>query len=287
MEDVLDPVSSTGQALNTHRTASLYETFPAVVKKCRLQEATLVMQRTKGLIDQDMLEMLIAPISNLRREHEREVELLVEQKKLNEQFDQLEGIIRSYFARYADAVASLDSEGMKELMRLLDVRLVASPGRVMVTGVLDPSLFTTGQTLACQQPLYINNSFPGNILSFNDGPESVTDPGESMVEFHPGNVTFMVAARGNERFGEFYISGAANRLGKSGTFHSGDLLHESTSATRDSKPSEPLVKVLSSLPRGLAGKPLAGFRATPSRRIPVLCGMIVYVIRFNNQLLHR
>ena len=40
-------------------------------------------------------------------------------------------------------------------------------------------------------------------------------------------------------------------------------------------------------PRGLAGKPLAGFRATPSRRIPVLCGMIAYVIRFNNQLLHR
>ena len=120
----------------------------AQVKKCRLQEATLVMQRTKGLIDQDMLEMLIAPISNLRREHEREVELLVEQKKLNEQFDQLEGIIRSYFARYADAVASLDSEGMKELMPLLDVRLVASPGRVMVMGVLDPSLFTTGQTLA-------------------------------------------------------------------------------------------------------------------------------------------
>ena len=40
-------------------------------------------------------------------------------------------------------------------------------------------------------------------------------------------------------------------------------------------------------PRSLAGKPLAGFRATPSRRIPVLYGMVVYVIRFNNQLLHR
>ena len=40
-------------------------------------------------------------------------------------------------------------------------------------------------------------------------------------------------------------------------------------------------------PRGLAGKPLSGFRATPSRRIPVLCGIIVYVIRFNNQLSHR
>ena len=42
-----------------------------------------------------------------------------------------------------------------------------------------------------------------------------------------------------------------------------------------------------SVARGLAGKPLAGFRATPSRRIPVLCGMIAYVMRFNNQLLHR
>ena len=46
-------------------------------------------------------------------------------------------------------------------------------------------------------------------------------------------------------------------------------------------------RVTSSVPRSLAGKPLAGFRATPSRRIPVLYGMVVYAIRFNNQLLHR
>ena len=39
--------------------------------------------------------------------------------------------------------------------------------------------------------------------------------------------------------------------------------------------------------RGLAGKPLAGFRATPDRSIIVLCGMIVSVIRFKNPLLHR
>ena len=39
--------------------------------------------------------------------------------------------------------------------------------------------------------------------------------------------------------------------------------------------------------RSLAGKPLAGFRATPSRPNPVLYGMVVYAIRFNNLLLHR
>ena len=40
-------------------------------------------------------------------------------------------------------------------------------------------------------------------------------------------------------------------------------------------------------PRSLAGKPLAGFRATPDRRIIVLFGMIVSVIRFKNPQLHR
>ena len=39
--------------------------------------------------------------------------------------------------------------------------------------------------------------------------------------------------------------------------------------------------------RSLAGKPLAGFRATPDRRIIVLFGMIVSVIRFKNPQLHR
>ena len=39
--------------------------------------------------------------------------------------------------------------------------------------------------------------------------------------------------------------------------------------------------------RSLAGKPLAGFRATPSRRNPVLYGMVVYAIRFTHPLLYR
>ena len=40
-------------------------------------------------------------------------------------------------------------------------------------------------------------------------------------------------------------------------------------------------------PRSLAGKPLAGFRATPDRRIIALFGIIVSVIRFKNPQLHR
>ena len=40
-------------------------------------------------------------------------------------------------------------------------------------------------------------------------------------------------------------------------------------------------------PRSLAGKPLAGFRATSTRRKPVLFGIIIYVIRFTHPLLYR
>ena len=39
--------------------------------------------------------------------------------------------------------------------------------------------------------------------------------------------------------------------------------------------------------RGLAGKPLAGFCTTPSRRITVVYGVIAYVIRFETPSLHR
>ena len=39
--------------------------------------------------------------------------------------------------------------------------------------------------------------------------------------------------------------------------------------------------------RGLAGKPSAGFCTTPSRRITVVYGVIVYAIRFKTPSLHR
>ena len=41
------------------------------------------------------------------------------------------------------------------------------------------------------------------------------------------------------------------------------------------------------LARGLAGKPLAGFCTTPSRRITAVFGVIVYAIRFKTPSLHR
>ena len=118
------------------------------VDKGRRQAATLAMQVAKDLIDQEMFESLVAPMNNLMLQREREMAMLLEQKERSEGLDQLEEYIRACFSKYAENLDSLDSEGKQRLMRLLNVQIVGGPGRVTVTGVLDPSLFTIERTLA-------------------------------------------------------------------------------------------------------------------------------------------
>ena len=118
------------------------------IKKCRTELGTLVMQRTKGIIDQEMLERLAGPLNNLLAEHERDLDVLNGQKEMKEGWEELEARVRVAFLRYAQGLESLDLEVRVRLLRLLRVRLVATPGRVLVTGVLDPMLFTTAQTSA-------------------------------------------------------------------------------------------------------------------------------------------
>ena len=126
------------------------------VKKHRLKLATLTMQRTKENIDQEtkenidqeMYESLSAPVNNFLAQLAKDIAGLEEQKKLSEGWDRVEERIRMAFSRYSESLDTLDDEGMQRLMRLLNIRLVMGPGRVLVTGVLEPSLFTIAQTLA-------------------------------------------------------------------------------------------------------------------------------------------
>ena len=121
------------------------------VTKVRLQVASLSIQEAKSLIDLEMFETLVAPMNHLLAQYEKESALLVEQKGRTEGFDKFEEQVRAAFLRYANGLDSLDSEGLQQLMRLLNIRLVAGPGRLLVTGVLDPSLFTIGRTSASQR----------------------------------------------------------------------------------------------------------------------------------------
>ena len=118
------------------------------IRKARKEEDTLVMQRTKELIDQETLERLIAPITNYRVKMEEELTLLLEQRKLNDNVDNVQESVFRGLAAYRKGLSELDTEARNRLLRLLGIRLVGRGRRVLVTGVIDPSLFTTGQTSA-------------------------------------------------------------------------------------------------------------------------------------------
>ena len=121
------------------------------VKKHRVELGTLTLQRTKEIIDQDMYESLCAPINNLLAGLEKEIAGLADQERSAQGWARLEERVQAAFANIAKSLDELDDEGLQRLLRLLNIKITGGPGRVLVTGLLDPSLVTIAQTSASQR----------------------------------------------------------------------------------------------------------------------------------------
>ena len=106
------------------------------------------MRDVRGEIDKRAFKNLLAPIVNLRLQLEEDLELLNRQMALTEGFDDLQAQVEALCRQYSDRLDELGREDRLRLFRLLNVRLTGSPGRVSVTGILDPSFFTTVRILA-------------------------------------------------------------------------------------------------------------------------------------------
>ena len=109
---------------------------------------TLTFQRQHNHIGQGRYERLLAPVNAMLERLEEELALLVVQKAETENWDVLEEKVRAVFLAYKEGLSTLDKESRLRLSRLLNVRVTYFHGRVLVTGVLDPALFTTAQTSA-------------------------------------------------------------------------------------------------------------------------------------------
>ena len=107
------------------------------------------MKDVRGEIDKRAFKNLLAPIVNLRLQLEEDLELLNRQMALIEGFDNLQTQAEALCRQYSDRLDELGREDRLRLFRLLNVRLTRSPRRVSVTGILDPTLFTTERTWAC------------------------------------------------------------------------------------------------------------------------------------------
>ena len=121
------------------------------IEKCARQIRILAMERAKELIDQTMFEGLIAPITNLKGSYEQDLELLAKQRALSEEGEAVERNIRACFDRYVQEIDDLDSDGVRALLNLFKVHVVATKNRVVVTGVIDPRVFTIEHTLALRR----------------------------------------------------------------------------------------------------------------------------------------
>ena len=77
-----------------------------------------------------------------------------------------------------------------------------------------------GSAAAPQQAAPADTSAPApvEITTSSEAPTAVpqvmSEPGDAMSQIHPGNVTFMVAAWGDERFDRTFSGGASNSYGR-------------------------------------------------------------------------
>ena len=118
------------------------------VQKVRSEKMNLVRQHARGVIDQQMLDELVGPVNLLLDKHEKNLGVLEEQRRLQDAADEVEKRIRAAFARYAAHLDEVTSEAKVALMSRLNVKVVASTERALVTAEIDPSVFTIEHTLA-------------------------------------------------------------------------------------------------------------------------------------------
>ena len=121
------------------------------LRKKELEADTLAVQNSKGLVKQRRLERLIRPLEVAIERLEEELAQLRRQKADLANWELVEERVREAFSRYGDGLAALNNRERQRLMRLLNVKVTAFRGRVLVTGTLDPALFTIEQTLASRR----------------------------------------------------------------------------------------------------------------------------------------
>ena len=118
------------------------------ISKCRSEMRMMVVQRTRNLIDQAMLEELLAPARTLEASYDAQLATLEAQREIQDADEQVEQQLKALFDRYHERLDSLSFDQWQTLLGLLQIRIEATKEHVLVTGVIDPSLITIAHTLA-------------------------------------------------------------------------------------------------------------------------------------------
>ena len=134
----------TGQADLTELMADLQRK----VRDCRSREGRFLTLFGDAVIDEDALRSQIAPVQELRRECELQLDELKRQRQLAQSADRVRDQILETCNDLAQGVDDLDYDGKRRMLGVLDVKAEPRPGEVSMTMTLSGKSTTTEHTWA-------------------------------------------------------------------------------------------------------------------------------------------
>ena len=110
------------------------------MEKSRLEVATLTKQLMGERIDQEMYESLLAPVNHLLAQLEKDIAVLKEQEKVEEERDQFGEWVRAALSKYSDSLD--DFEDKRATFSAFGVKVQATRDEMSITVVVDPKVTT-------------------------------------------------------------------------------------------------------------------------------------------------
>ena len=136
---------NTGQGDLTQLVADLRRK----VRDCRSRESRFLTLFGDAVIDEDSLRSQIAPIQELRRECEAQLDELERQRQLAQSAGRVRDQVLETCNHLAHGIDGLDYDGRRRMLGVLDVKAVAQPGEVSMTMTLSGKCTTIGHTSVC------------------------------------------------------------------------------------------------------------------------------------------
>ena len=109
------------------------------MKKCQAEEGRLIKLYATGKFGQRVLDGLVAPVQLLLAEHERELQLLENQRAFNEDPAEKGHRLEEHARRISEELASLDYDAALAMFHAFGVRIEVGGGKVSIELFVDPS----------------------------------------------------------------------------------------------------------------------------------------------------
>ena len=113
------------------------------------QQIRLIQQRSKDVIDQELLERQIGPVKALCDEKRQSLRVLEEQQRVRDSKWERESRVHWLCQQLAVKLESLDFDEKRALLGAFAVEVKASRDEADIKLVLDPKFTTIEQTLGC------------------------------------------------------------------------------------------------------------------------------------------